>query len=132
MIPPRLASYLQQLITQKLLESSTFHELVYKTDTFARSIRQAAIDVVRDNERGKDANESKAEQPPPERPSRTSPQSSTTWKSTTSRSSQTNTSNTSSAKREPIRNPEIDARLETDRKFKEMLQKLRDQKPSDQ
>ncbi|EGG06183.1 uncharacterized protein MELLADRAFT_106861 [Melampsora larici-populina 98AG31] len=130
MIPPRLASYLQQLITQKLLESSTFHELVHKTDTFARSIRQAAIDVVRDNERSPEANEFKPEQPSPAKSSRPSPQSSTTWKSTTSRSSQTSKTDTS-ARKESNRNPEIDARLETDRKFKEMLQKLRDQKSSD-
>ncbi|KAH9443639.1 hypothetical protein MJO28_014114 [Puccinia striiformis f. sp. tritici] len=39
MIPPRLASHLQNLITRKLLESSAFNEFVARTDGVFHSIR---------------------------------------------------------------------------------------------
>ncbi|KAH9821512.1 hypothetical protein DFH28DRAFT_522590 [Melampsora americana] len=127
MIPPRFTSYLQQLITQKLLESSTFHELVQKTDHFARSIKQLAIEVIRDHERNTtEVNQS--ERSRPEECSKTFSDSSTTWKSTHTTSSEPNQSDTFSQSNQSNPKPEINERLETDRKFKEMLQKLRDQK----
>ncbi|KAG0151706.1 hypothetical protein CROQUDRAFT_462711 [Cronartium quercuum f. sp. fusiforme G11] len=71
MLPPRLSAYLQELITRKLLESPAFHELVHRTDAFARSMKQAAIDAVRENERPTRQAEGNSEAQKPSRPSQT-------------------------------------------------------------
>lgn len=139
------------LIFIKLLESPTFHELVYRTDAFYRSMRQAAIEKIQDNER------------PPSRQAEVNPETknpprpSPTAKSKASESSRHDADeclsfSSSATVRTVVVDPDVtflvfaickafsrrnnpthsskdDARAETERKLKELLQKLRDQKP---
>ncbi|CAH7687357.1 hypothetical protein PPACK8108_LOCUS22135 [Phakopsora pachyrhizi] len=50
MIPPRLAYYIQSLVTRKLLESPVFNRLVIRTEGFLSSIRQGLVEGWQESE----------------------------------------------------------------------------------
>ncbi|KAI8454881.1 hypothetical protein BY996DRAFT_7065950 [Phakopsora pachyrhizi] len=84
MIPPRLAYYIQSLVTRKLLESPVFNRLVIRTEGFLSSIRQGLVEGWQESEMRDDRSK--------DSPSSESSSSSSSSKNTSSSSSSSSSS----------------------------------------
>lgn len=134
MLPPRLAYILQNLITRKLLESSTFHQFVSKTDGAFNSIRlglkegwQEAEQEISNRRKNLDQNNSTSSRSDDSTSSRSGHPTS---RSTGPTNNRWNTSSSDRTQQEPPKSRNRDQeRLKTEQKLQELLEKLRRQTP---
>ncbi|PLW57246.1 hypothetical protein PCANC_02399 [Puccinia coronata f. sp. avenae] len=127
MIPPRLAHQLQNLITRKLLESSTFNEIVARTDGIFHSVRLGLKEGWEEGNRESAGHPRKS---PDQDEEKTTPRNQSRTSSTDRSQTYSSASSAETYQQRKSETTEQEKRrLDTEQKLQELLEKLRRQQP---